>query len=102
MSHTAQRVRDPEDKEWQREGIAFSMQWTASLRDQARSSSSHRWKRSSNLLEDPALCRHPSHKRDDGYWLLPIYRSLKEGGAFGQDHSQVLVLDPDGSSTKQI
>ena len=34
--------------------------------------------------------------------MAGIYRSLKEGGAFGQDHSQVLVLDPDGSSTKQI
>lgn len=102
LIHTAQHVRDPNDQSWQREGAAFSMQWTAALRNRARSLSSRRWTRSSDLLNDPAFCRHPPYRRNDGYWLLPIYRSLREGGAFGQDHSEVLVLNPDGSSTDQI
>lgn len=102
LIHTAQQVRDRDDQSWQREGTAFSMQWTAALRHQARSLSSSRWSRASDLISDPAFCRHPPYRRSDGYWLLPIYRSLREGGAFGQDHSEILVLNPDGSSTGQI
>ena len=43
-----------------------------------------------------------TYQRDDGYWLLPIYRSLEDGGAFGNDYSEVLLLNPDGSSIEQI
>jgi predicted neuraminidase len=34
--------------------------------------------------------------RADGTWLLPLYRSLETGGAFGHDHSAVLLLDREG------
>lgn len=101
LIHTAQQVRDRDDQSWQREGTAFSMQWTAALRHQARSLSSSRWSRASDLISDPAFCRHPhiGAATGIGYYL---YRSLREGGAFGQDHSEILVLNPDGSSTGQI
>lgn len=102
LIHSAQRVRDPGDRAWQSQGTAFSMQWTAALRHQTRALSSSRWTRPSELTRDPAFCRHPPHQREDGYWLLPIYRSLESGGAFGHDHSEVLLLNPDGSSTGQL
>jgi len=102
LIHTAQRARDPADHSWQNEGTTFSMQWTAALRCQSRPSTSGRWSRAIDLLKEPAFCRHPPYRRDDGYWLLPIYRSLESGGAFGHDHSEVLVLDPDGSPTGEI
>ena len=100
LIHTAQHVRQsavsPEP------GAAFSMQWTAALRSQQRAPSGGRWSCAADLLPTPAFCRHPPHRRADGRWLLPIYRSLETGGAFGHDHSQVLVLEADGSPTDQL
>ena len=80
LIHTAQRVGDPEDRGWQNGNTTFSMQWTAALRHQTCTLSKRRWNRPSDLLCDPAFCRHPPYQRDDGYSLLPIYRSLEEGG----------------------
>lgn len=102
LIHTAQRARDPNDRSWQHSGSTFSMQWTAALRRQTRALNGGRWSRAEDLLPEPAFCRHPPHLRSDGQWLLPIYRSLESGGAFGHDHSQVLVLAADGSSTGQV
>ncbi len=102
LIHTAQQVRDANDNDWKSKGSAFSMQWTANLRLQTRAASSSRWNRPSELLRDPAFCRNPPYQREDGYWILPIYRSLKEGGSFGHDYSEVLLLNPDGSGTEHL
>jgi len=102
LIHTAQRARDPEDSSWQESGSSFSMQWTAALRRQTRALAGGRWSLAEDLLPAPSFCRHPPHRRPDGQWLLPIYRSLESGGAFGHDHSQILVLAADGSSTGEI
>ncbi len=102
LIHTSQFSRDPKDKSWQENKSSFSMQWTAKLRQQHKGLSGNRWSRAKDLLEKPAFCRHPPFRREDGYFLLPIYRSLETGGAFGHDHSEVLLLDPHGNPTDQI
>jgi len=107
LVHTAQRSRSLNEQVWQ-SGSTFSMQWTAQLRHQSLSLQGldasnpeswgvQAWSRANNLLHEPAFCRHPPQQRPDGRWLLPIYRSLEAGGAFGHDHSQVLVLEADGA-----
>ncbi len=93
LIHTAQESRSPHDTSWQREGSTFSKQWTATLRHQSTKSWRHRWSAATDLIATPAFCRHPPIASADGSWLLPIYRSLEEGGAFGHDHSFVLPLD---------
>ena len=100
LIHTAQRVRNPNEQ--QEDGSAFSMQWTAALRSQQRAQRGGRWSKARNLLDTPAFCRHPPQKRADGRWLLPIYRSLEAGGAFGHDHSELLLLNADGSPTEVL
>jgi predicted neuraminidase len=100
LVHTAQRVRQPGDTP--EAGEAFSMQWTASLRMQQRGPTGGRWSRAIDLIDTPAFCRHPPLRRSDGRWLLPIYRSLETGGAFGHDHSEVLVLEADGTATTEL
>ena len=50
----------------------------------------------------PAFCKHPPHQLEDGRWLLPIYLSLEAGGAFGYDHSELLLLNADGSPTDEV
>jgi predicted neuraminidase len=102
LIHTAQRARDAADTSWQSSGSTFSMQWTAALRGQSRPLAGGRWRRAVDLLPTPAFCRHPPHRRGDGRWLLPIYRSLESGGAFGHDHSQVLLLEADGTPTQDL
>lgn len=108
LVHTAQRSRSLDEPFWE-SGSSFSMQWTAQLRHQSlplatispaapASWGAAAWSRATNLLEEPAFCRHPPLQRPDGRWLLPIYRSLESGGAFGHDHSQVLVLEADGAA----
>ena len=102
LIHTAQCSRDRNDPSWSA-GSSFSMQWTAQLRQQSlplaaieaanpASWGPQAWSAASDLQDAPAFCRHPPHQRADGSWLLPIYRSLETGGAFGHDHSQVLRL----------
>lgn len=98
LVHTAQESRPPNDLSWQREGTTFSKQWTATLRHQATTSWNHRWGAATDLIAMPAFCRHAPAPGIEGNWLLPIYRSLEEGGAFGHDHSFVLPLGPDGSA----
>jgi predicted neuraminidase len=111
LLHTAQRSRGLDDASWEA-GSTFSMQWTARLRHQTLMLASVRveepdswgptaWSRATDLLPDPAFCRHPPRPRADGRWLLPIYRSLEAGGAFGHDYSQVLLLEPDGTVAEQ-
>ena len=78
------------------------MKWTANSRRQTRAASSSRWNSPSELLRDPAFCRNIPYQRDDGYWMLPTYLSLKEGGSFSHDYSEVLLLNPDGSSTEHL
>ncbi len=97
LIHTAQCSRDPNDTSWQEIGSSFSMQWTAALRQQKRNLLTGKWSNTQDLLDTPAFCRHPPLSRADGALLLPIYRSLETGGAFGHDYSQVLLLQPDGS-----
>jgi predicted neuraminidase len=102
LVHTAQRSRSLDDPFWEA-GSSFSMQWTARLRHQSlpvdlvQAADPSAWSRATDLIPDPAFCRHPPRQRDDGRWLLPIYRSLEAGGAFGHDHSLVLLLEPDGT-----
>ncbi len=94
LLHTAQICRHPDDA-----GDAnrpFSMQWTARLRLQTRALRGARWTRPSDLITEPAFCRHPPHPLPDGRWLLPIYRCIEDGNAFGSDYSQVLLLESDG------
>ena len=49
------------------------------------------------LDRNSCLLSSPSHQSEDGTWLLPIYRSLEQGGSFGHDHSEVLQLDAEGA-----
>ena len=98
LVHTAQCSRELEDNSWQSQGSSFSMQWTAVLRSQNRKLQGGRWSKANNLLDESAFCRHPPYRRVDGSFLLPIYRSLETGGAFGHDFSQVLILGNDGKS----
>ena len=95
LVHTAQQARDPADYAAD-SASSFSMQWTACLRSQRWLPSEECWSVAEELLPAPAFCRHPPLRRADGCWLLPIYRSLETGGAFGHDHSEVLILEPDG------
>ncbi|MCP9891969.1 exo-alpha-sialidase [Cyanobium sp. Aljojuca 7D2] len=108
LVHTAQRSRSLDEPFWE-SGSSFSMQWTAQLRHQSlplaaldpadpASWGPGAWSRATTLLEQPAFCRHPPLQRADGRWLLPIYRSLETGGSFGHDHSQVLLLEADGTA----
>lgn len=99
LIHTAQDTRSSGDGSWKQTGGAFSMQWTAHLRHQSTRDWNRSWTRAHDLLEHPAFCRHPPLRLRDGNWLLPIYRSLETGGAFGHDHSLVLPLDPKGVPT---
>ena len=102
LVHTAQQTRDPEDSDWQGKGAAFSMQWTAKLRHQSTSGWGRRWTAAKDLIDMAAFCRHPPIERPGGGWLLPIYRSREEGGAFGQDYSLILPLDQNGDATSEI
>ena len=105
LIHTAQDVRDPAASE--PAGSPFTMQWTARLRQQQlavaaiaasepASWAAGAWQPCDDLLPEPAFCRHPPHHLADGRALLPIYRSLEQGGAFGHDHSLVLPLNASG------
>ena len=107
LIHSAQKVRDPEDSSWMNENTSYSMQWTAMLRHQAldlnlldseelSTWSAEAWSQAEDLLESAAFCRHPPHLLSNGTWLLPIYRSLEEGGAFGHDHTEILPLNDQG------
>ncbi len=98
LIHTSQRAREPEDSTWKEGESSFSMQWTAKLILRTRNLRGSHWTKSKALISTNAFCRHPPFNRDDGTWLLPIYRSLEEGGGFGHDHSEVLVLNENGSS----
>lgn len=100
LIHTAQKVRSSQQKP--DDDSAFSMQWTASLRKQSRGLQRGRWSKAKDLLDSPAFCRHPPHRRSDGRWLLPIYRSLEAGGAFGEDYSEVLLLEADGTPCGEV
>lgn len=93
LIHTAQTPRDPTDDSWRQEGVPFSMQWTARIHHQSTSKWGARWTKSKLLFEDAAFCRNPPIKLPDGQYLLPIYRSLESGGAFGDDYSQVVILN---------
>ena len=95
LIHTAQRVRQPGDAPAE-SNSAFSMQWTALLRWRVLDLATNTWGDSVDLLNTPAFCRHPPLQRTDGHWLLPIYRSLEAGGAFGHDNSLVQLLDAEG------
>ena len=94
LLHTAQDCRNPTDPA--DPDRPFSMQWTARLRVQSRAPRGRRWCPAADLIDEPAFCRHPPHRRPDGRWLLPIYRCLEQGQAFGSDFSEVLLLEPDG------
>jgi predicted neuraminidase len=89
LVHTAQQARDPQDASWRDQGSAFSMQWTARLYHQSAASWGRRWTRSRPIEIGNAFCRNPPLKTALGNWVLPIYRSLEEEGAFGHDFSQV-------------
>lgn len=100
LVHTAQNVRAPGSPAPE-PGSAFSMQWTARLRHQRLPADSTTWTEAVDLLDTPAFCRHPPMPRPDGGWLLPIYRSLEAGGAFGHDHSLMLHLNASAQSTSE-
>ncbi len=93
LIHTAQTARDPADLSWQEKGLPFSMQWTAKLHHQSTLRWGARWTQSELLMPEAAFCRNPPVKVGDGQYLLPIYRSLESGGAFGEDYSQVIYLN---------
>lgn len=95
LIHTAQLARDPAAQPVA-DGSTFSMQWTAQLRSRRQRVGGMAWGRSCDVLQEPLFCRHPPHPTLDGGWLLPVYRSLEAGGAFGHDHSLVLPLDAEG------
>lgn len=103
LIHTAQKSRDSTDVI--DSGSSFSMQWTAMLRMQFLDIAKldlmdidtwgfKAWTQSIDLIDQPSFCRNPPFKKLDGSLLLPIYRSLEQGGAFGYDHSLVLTLVP--------
>ena len=107
LIHSAQLVRDPEDRAAVDASSSFSMQWTAVLRHQwlaldgldpseSETWSAEAWSTPVDLFDDPAFCRNPPYPLENGQWLLPIYRSLEAGGAFGHDHSEMVRLDPSG------
>ena len=107
LIHSAQMVRNPEDSSWMNQNTSYSMQWTAMLRHQSldlnlldseelSTWSAEAWSQAEDLLESAAFCRHPPHLLSNGTWLLPIYRSLEEGGAFGHDHTEILPLNDQG------
>ncbi len=107
LIHSAQRVRDPEDTSWADQDSSFSMQWTAMLRHQSldledfqpddpNSWGAEAWSKANDLVDSTAFCRHPPYRLKDGIWLLPIYRSLEQGGAFGHDHTEILELNDQG------
>ena len=98
LVHTSQESRHLDDTTWMDKNSTFSKQWTAKLRFQTRKKKNSRWSKASDLLAKEAFCRNPPYQRLDGRWLLPIYRSLEEGGGFGYDHSEVLLLDHEGRS----
>ncbi len=93
LIHTAQTARDPSDKSWQSSSVPFSMQWTAQLHHQSTERWGARWTKSELLMSENAFCRNPPIELNNGNYLLPIYRSLVSGGAFGDDHSQVIQLN---------
>lgn len=93
LIHTAQETRKGDDEDWKSQGQAFSKQWTAKLRHQSTKAWGQRWSKAKDLTSTPAFCRQPPVQTSQGAWLLPIYRSLEEGGVFGKDHSSVLLLD---------
>lgn len=102
LVHTAQLARDPQDTSWRDQGSAFSMQWTAKLYHQSTLGWGKRWTKSEPLTEDSAFCRNPPLKTPAGQWLLPIYRSLEEEGAFGHDYSQVAYLNASLSKIDRV
>lgn len=93
LIHTAQTARDPADNSWQNSGLPFSMQWTAKLQHQSTSRWGGRWTKAELLMTEAAFCRNPPIKLANGKYLLPIYKSLESGGAFGDDFSQVIELN---------
>lgn len=93
LIHTAQTARDPQDKSWLAEGLPFSMQWTAKLQHQSAAKWGTRWTQAEPLMQEAAFCRNPPIRLNNGKYLLPIYRSLESGGAFGDDHSQLIELN---------
>lgn len=102
LLHTAQHSRDLSDNTWRDTGSTFSMQWTALIRSQCLKNSGVRWSKAIDLLDTPAFCRNPPYRLPDSTLLLPIYRSLETGGAFGSDYSEVVHLDSDGVPTGNI
>lgn len=102
LIHTAQNVRGEAASAQGDNDEPFSMQWTARLRHQSSSLSRIRWSLCNDLLPDPAFCRHPPYAFQDGTYALPVYRSLKDGGAFGSDYSEVIFLDCKGNFTGEI
>ena len=112
LIHSAQLVRDPEDRAAVDASSSFSMQWTAVLRHQRlaldgldpsdlETWSAEAWSMPVDLFDDPAFCRNPPYPLENGHWLLPIYRSLEAGGAFGHDHSEMVRLDLSGQCLDQ-
>lgn len=110
LIHSAQRVRDPEDTSWLDQDSSFSMQWTALVCHQRLELAglspedpatwrTEAWSEVEHLLDSAAFCRHPPYRAEDGTWLLPIYRSLEQGGAFGHDHTEVLPLTDQGQAS---
>ena len=90
-------------------GQQFFHQWTAMLRHQSlnldcfqpddlNSWGADAWGRANDLLDSTAFCRHPPYRIENSKWLLPIYRSLEKGGAFGHDHTEMLLLDEQGAA----
>ena len=107
LIHSAQLVRDQADRDALDASSNFSMQWTAVIRHQRlalegldlsdpETWSAEAWSIPVDLFDDPAFCRNPPHPLENGHWLLPIYRSLEAGGAFGHDHSEMVRLDSSG------
>ncbi len=112
LIHSAQLVRDPADRAALDSSSSFSMQWTAVLRHQCLTLdgldpedpgtwSAEAWSTPSDLFEAPAFCRNPPYPLENGNWLLPVYRSLEVGGAFGHDHSEMVRLDSSGQCLDQ-
>lgn len=102
LIHTAQTARDPADKSWQASGVPFSMQWTAQLHHQSTVKWGSRWTKSELLMQENAFCRNPPLQLINGNYLLPIYRSLVSGGAFGDDYSQVIQLNANAKKSSDF
>ncbi|WP_115024760.1 exo-alpha-sialidase [Synechococcus sp. UW69] len=112
LIHSAQLVRNPADRSNLEASSSFSMQWTAVLRHQRLALEgldpadpgtwlAEAWSPPADLFDDPAFCRNPPYPLENGNWLLPIYRSLEAGGAFGHDHSEMVRLDSSGQCLDQ-